>query len=291
MGRMFKKSLKKVAVKKNWIIWVFTIIVCEGTGLKLYGTVSNEKIEKLIGEYYKTKDLTRQIEIAQELYMEGYYEVSQEERETLDRMIKEYYEQADPLRYEFHSRTGKFAEFTPSNFVETNLYRYAGAVYGKVEKIEKYKLQDLVSGPPYSSEVYIRPSTIFKDITTDSNGYVVIKRPWVRIADREELQIDEEVWVFLQDVPVFLLGLGPGMLPPTWREKALKSGKLPITSEALYYEPGDAAVVKNDTLIQKFPGGRRSRRFSLAKIALSEAIRIAENIEYEYKEFKERSER
>lgn len=232
------------------------------------------------------------------------------ERDSLKGLQFKYLKIVDPLRYEFHTRMGKFADYpmSPKKDVpkdipykeihtpEYCMYKYAAAVYGKVEKIESYSISFT---PAYHTVIYIMPYETFKDAVTDSNRFVVVKTYYwgketqIIIAGMKSFVIGEDVIVFLEDFPWTLFGISPlgghVVVPGEPREKALKMGKVSSTSTQGYYEYACALNVEGDSVRWKPVGGARGSKFWNfgQKYSLEETLRTLKKVETEWKSYKE----
>jgi hypothetical protein len=223
------------------------------------------------------------------------YYPTTEECDSLRKLFLKYIEITDPLRYEFHTKTGKFADYPKIHTPEYCMYKYGGAVYGKVEKIEMLSWSE---SPVYHKVIYIKPYETFKDVVTDSNGFVVTKTYFwgkgrkVIIAGMKPFVIGEEVVVFLEDFPWTLFGTSPTggnvAVPSGPRKEALKTGKIFSTSEQGYYEYARALVVKDDSCKWKRVGGTwLARYWKLGKkYLLEDVLKTMRRVEEEYKSYK-----
>jgi|Deesub1362A_J573_1020465.scaffolds.fasta_scaffold04357_2 hypothetical protein len=216
------------------------------------------------------------------------------ERDSLRKLFLKYIERTDPLRYEFHTNTGKFIGYPRIHTPEYCMYKYGGAVYGKVEKVEMLSWSE---SPVYHTVIYIKPYETFKDVVTDSNGFVVIKTYYwgkekVIIVGMKPFVLGEEVIVFLEDFPWTLFGISPlaGKIavPSGPRKEALKTGKISSTSEQGYYEYARALVVKDDSCKWKPIGGTWIANYwdMSKKYFLEDVLKTMRRVEEEYKSYK-----
>jgi hypothetical protein len=186
--------------------------------------------------------------------------LTEQDRAKLQEMIQEHYEK-DSLRHYCHTQEWRerlrIREKSELQVFDYHLYYGAGAVYGRVEKVEGHP-EDSV----YHTWGYIKPYRVFKDIVTDSNGYVVVKE-WPgpgpmggTIAGMKPLREGTDVLMFLQDIPWTGLGM-KAMKPssPTIWKKAIEKNALPLTSDDGYYEFGPAFIIPRDEKLQHMPRG------------------------------------
>jgi hypothetical protein len=223
-----------------------------------------------------------------------YYPTSVE-RDSLRKLFLKYIERTDPLRYEFHTKTGKFIDYPEIQTPEYCMYKYGGAVYGKVEKIEMLSWSE---SPVYHTVIYIKPYEIFKDVVIESNGFVVVKTYYwgkdraIIIAGMKPFVIGEEVIVFLENFPWTLFGISPlggsEAVPSGPRKEALKTGKIFSTSEQGYYEYARALVVKDDSCKWKPVGGSWCGKYWNygKKYPVEEVLKTMQRVETEWKSYK-----